>query len=112
MTAATAVNTRPQLAMASASEMDPAAGSPSAIRAADITSASTTFAVRAISRPAVSAACRPTAAEPTSSIRPVSSSALVCLITMKMLISPAPSAAKPPYRQAVSEPSELPYSGP
>ncbi len=65
-----------------------------------------------MSSAAVSAAFRPTTAEPTSSSRPLSSSALVCLITMKMLISPAPSAANPPYRQAVSEPSELPYNGP
>ena len=34
-----------------------------------------------------SAEFRPTAAEPTSSRRPVSSSALVCRITRKMLIS-------------------------
>ena len=70
------------------------------------------LAATAVSRPAVSAACRPTAAEPTSSSRPASSSALVCLITMKIVISAAKMAAQIPYRQVVSAPSEDPSSRP
>ena len=54
----------------------------------------------------------PTAVEPISSSRPDSSSALVCRITMKMLIRPAASAEIAPYLYTVSAPTELPYSGP
>ena len=54
------------------------------------------LAATATSRLAASGACRPTAAEPASSVRPASSSALVCLITRKVLISPAPRATYTP----------------
>ena len=60
----------------------------------------------------MSAACRPTTAEPTSSRRPASSSPLVCLITMKIVISAPKMAAQTPYRQAVSAPIEDPFSRP
>jgi hypothetical protein len=70
------------------------------------------LAVAAVSKPAVSAACRPTTAEPMSSWRPASSSALVCLITMKIVISAPKIAAQVPYRQAVSAPVEDPYRRP
>ena len=67
-----------------------------------------TLAAAAVTIPAVRAACRPTAADPTSSSLPASSSVLVCLITMKMAISAAKMPAHIPYRQAVSDPSEEP----
>ncbi len=95
-TAATAVKTRPDPAIASASAMDPAAGSPSRVSPAVISTARPMLAPAAISSAAVSGAFLPTTAEPTSSSLPVSSSALVCLTTMKMLMSPAPRAANPP----------------
>ena len=44
--------------------------------------------------------------------RPVSSSARVCLITMKMLISEAKMAAHTPYRQALIAPRESPQNRP
>ena len=57
-------------------------------------------------------ACRPTAAEPTSSSRPASSSALVCLITTKIATSAAKRPAQTPYRQVVMDPSEVPSTLP
>ena len=98
--------------MASPSAKDPPAGSPTAIRPAAISSASTPQAPAATPAAAASAACRPTAVEPTSSSRPASSSALVCLTTVKMPIRAAATAANAPYFQAVSAPTEVPNSGP
>ena len=60
----------------------------------------------------MSAACRPTTAEPTSSRRPASSSALVCRTTMKIVISAPNRAAQTPIRQEVSAPTEDPFSWP
>ena len=60
----------------------------------------------------MSAACRPTTAEPTSSRRPASSSARVCLITRKIVISAPNKAAQTPIRQKVSAPIEDPLSWP
>ncbi len=79
---------------------------------AAISRASTALAATASSPPTASAALRPTAVEPTSSRRPASSSALVCLITMKMLIRPAANAETAPYLYTVRAPIEVPYSGP
>ena len=70
------------------------------------------MAVTAVAKPAVSAACRPTTAEPTSSRRPASSSARVCLITRKVVISAPNKAAQTPIRQKVSAPIEDPLSWP
>ncbi len=98
--------------MASAKATEPATGSPSTISTMTSSTVSTTLAATATSRPAVSAASRPTAAEPTSSSRPASSSALVCLTTRKMLISAAKMAAHTPYRQALTAPRESPHSRP
>ena len=99
--------------MASAKATEPAAGSPSATSAAISSPVSTTLAASATSRAAVSAASRPTAAEPISSSRPgLSSSARVCLITRKMLISEAKMAAHTPYRQALIAPRESPQNRP
>ncbi len=98
--------------MASPRAAEPAAGRPTAIRATVISSASTTLATAARIRPTASAACLPTAVDPISSRRPASSSARVCRITMKMLISAASTAAVLPIFHVVSAPTESPYSGP
>jgi len=80
--------------------------------ATDSSTMSVRLAVTATPTAAASGACRPTRAEPTSSRRPASSSARVCLVTMKMLISAANRAAQTPYRHAVSAPIEVPFSRP
>ncbi|HZC42494.1 MAG TPA: hypothetical protein VE343_17575 [Streptosporangiaceae bacterium] len=110
--AVTNANARLQVVIARANATEPAAGSPSRISAAASAAASTPLAAEATARPAVSGACLPTAAEPTSSSRPASSSALVCLTTRKMLISEAKMAAHTPYRQALTAPSEVPSMRP
>ena len=110
--AATAAKASPQVVMASAKATEPAAGSPTRISTMTSRIVSTTLAATATSRPAVSAASRPTAAEPISSSRPASSSALVCLTTRKMLISAAKMAAHTPYRQALTAPRESPQNRP
>ena len=98
--------------MASANATDPETGSPTADRTTHSSADTATLAVTAVSRPAVSAACRPTAAEPTSSRRPASSSPRVCLTTMKVVISAPNRAAQTPIRHAVSAPTEDPFSCP
>jgi hypothetical protein len=110
--AATAVKARLQIVMASAKATEPATGRPTTTSTMTSSTASSTLAASATSRAAVSAAIRPTAAEPTSSSRPASSSALVCLITRKMLISAAKMAAHTPYRQALTAPRESPQNRP
>ena len=111
-TAAIPVNASPLAPMASASATEPETGSPEAGSATLSRTDIATLAVTAGSRPAVSAACRPTTAEPTSSRRPASSSPRVCLITMKIVISAPKMAAHIPYRQAVRAPIEDPFSRP
>ena len=111
-TAAIPVNASPFAPTASANATEPDTGSPRADSTTDSSAATATLAVTAVSRPAVSAACRPTTAEPTSSRRPASSSPLVCLITMKTVISAQNRAAQTPIRQAVSAPTEDPFSCP
>ena len=106
------MNASPLAPIASASATEPETGSPEAGSATLSSTAIATLAVAAVSRPAVSAACRPTTAEPTSSRRPASSSPLVCLITMKTVISAPKMAAHIPYRQVVSAPIEDPFSRP
>jgi len=60
----------------------------------------------------VSGACRPTGAEPTSSSRPASSSARVCLTTMKIVSRTAKAAPHTPHRAARKAPTEVPSSRP
>ena len=110
--AAMAAKASPQVVMTSANATEPATGRPSTTSTTASSTASTTLAASATSRPAVSAASRPTAAEPTSSSRPASSSALVCLTTRKILISAAKMAAHTPYRQALTAPRESPHRRP
>jgi hypothetical protein len=110
--AAIAEKASPQVVMTSAKATEPATGRPSTTSTTASSTASTALAVSATSSPAVSAASRPTAAEPTSSSRPASSSARVCLTTRKTLISAAKMAAHTPYRQALTAPRESPHSRP
>ena len=111
-TAAIPVKASPFAPMASANTSELETGSPRADSTTNSSAATATLAVTAVSRPAVSAACRPTTAEPTSSRRPASSSPLVCLITMKTVIRAQKRAAQTPIRQAVSAPTEDPFSCP
>src|SRR5215472_9061141 len=69
-TAATPPKTSPHPLMDSASAAEPAAGSLSPDSQRNVSRAIATFAVAAARSAAVSGACRPTAAEPTSSSRP------------------------------------------
>jgi hypothetical protein len=91
--AASPAKTRPQPASASPKATAPPAGSPLKVSTATASTATMRFAIAAMPAATDSAAFRPTTAEPTSSSRPVSSSALVCRTTRKMLIRPAPRAA-------------------
>jgi len=111
-TALIPVNASPQVPIASASAADPAAGSPVNGSTTHSSAVSSRFASVATASAAKSGACRPTRAEPISSRRPASSSALVCLMTMNIVISAANSAPHTPYRQAVSAPTEIPFSRP
>src|SRR6185437_3420446 len=111
-TTLTPVNASPQVPIASASATDPAAGSPSAGSTTQSSPARTALARTATAIADVSGACRPTWADRTSSRRPASSSPLVCRTTRKTDISAANSAPHTPYRQAVSAPTESPFSRP
>ncbi len=106
------MNASPLAPIASASPSDPETGSPENGSARHSRTDIARLAVTAVSGPAVSAACRPTAWAPTSSRRPASSSPLVCLITMKIVISAPKMAAQTPYRQTVRAPIEDPYRRP
>ena len=112
VTAAMPANASPQVPIASDSATDPAAGSPSSGSTTHSTAAITTLARAATPIADASGACRPTRAEPISSSRPASSSALLCLMTMKTLIRAANSPPQTPYRQAASAPAEVPFSRP
>ena len=80
--------------------------SPAATTPSTTTTPSATLAIAAASSAAASGAWRPTTPAPTSSARPVSSSARVWRTTIRMLISPASASAIPPSRQATSPPTE------
>src|SRR5258708_3322523 len=91
-----AAKNNPDAPTASPMAAEPLAGNPMAACPAKISRASTQLASAASSTPTAGAAFRPTAVEPTRSSRPVSSSALVCMITMKMLIRAAAKAEAAP----------------
>ena len=95
----TAVNAAP-------SASAPVKASPVATTASITTSPSATSAIAATSSAAASGAWRPTTPAPTSSARPVSSSARVWRTTIRMLMRPASASAIPPSRQATSPPTE------
>ncbi len=111
-TAATPPNTSPHPLMDSASAAEPATGSPSLASQRNVSRAIATLAAAAARSAAVSGACRPTAAEPTSSSRPASSSARVCLTTMKIVSSTAKAAPHTPHRAARKAPTDVPFSRP
>ena len=111
-TALTPANASPQPPMASASAAEPATGKPSTGSTRHSTAVSTTLPPAATAIADASGACRPIRADPISSRRPASSSPLVCRTTRKTDMSAANSAPHTPYRQAVSAPTELPFSRP
>ena len=111
-TAATPANTSPHPPMDSASTAEPASPSFSAVSHRQVSRAIATLAITAASRAAISGACRPTAAEPTSSSRPASSSARVCLTTMKMVSRTAAAAPQTLHRAARKAPTEVPFRRP
>ena len=92
-TAATAAKTRPQPTSPSPNARAPVSGRPLTVRTATASASTTALAADAMATATASEACRPTAVDPMSSSRPVSSSARVCRTTRKMLIRPAASAA-------------------
>ena len=107
-TAAIPVKASPQQPMASASRAEPATGRPVSGSSTHSRTITPALAVAEVASAAASAAWRPTAAEPTSSSRPASSSDRVCLITTKIAASAAKMPAHIPYRQVVSDPRESP----
>ena len=111
-TALIPVKASPQVPMASASAAEPVKGSPMSGSSTHSSTVSTTLAAVATASADISGAWRPTRAEPISSRRPASSSALVCLMTMKTDMSAANSAPQTPYRHAVSAPTDVPFSRP
>jgi hypothetical protein len=102
--AATPAKTRPLRPTPTARAIDPATGRPMATYPSAVTTASTTLTASTNSRLAVSQAYRPTAAELTSSARPVSSSWRVCRVISSRLIRPTRKTPGVTTCQAVAPP--------
>src|SRR5882757_2460942 len=112
-TAVTAEKNHTQPPMPSPIANDPVAGNPWLARARPINSAYTTPAPNTTISAAVSLACRPTTPAPSSSCRPVSSSARVCRTVMNTAISPTRTQATAPYFHSVMPPTvSSPWAGP
>ena len=107
VTAATAPNSHPVVTKASPRAADPGTPVPSPIMPAARSTPITRLATRATRRAAVSGARRPTTPEPSSSRRPVSSSARVYRTTSSTLSSPVSAAPLTPILHIVMAPIEV-----
>lgn len=100
-TAAIAVNTSPASTTAAPNTIEPSVGSFVPIRPAVVTTPTPTL----VPIETMTAAYRPTTPEASSSARPLSSSARVCLVTVNTAIKPTISAMNPTSRHSVNPPT-------
>ena len=111
-TPASAANVHPIAANDSPSASDPTTGSPKATSPAVTRAAITRSAPSVTTKLADNGARLPTAPEPSSSYRPVSSSARVCRMTVSAFAPATITAAKRPDRHALSPPMVGEDTGP
>lgn len=105
VSAATPANTSPTPSQDRPNATDPATGSPKRTMTSAAMAPSVPAAVTAVSSAAVSGARRPTDAAPTSSRRPVSSSARVCRTTSRTHMTATIALPVEPTRQALTPPT-------